>query len=182
MCFLREQRKHKLNHYDFSKGIQHFLTVAVILVLAVESCNLISWMLLHTYCVSTGIYNIINSNWVLRDLYKSAIMILDVFLIFLVYKLRFINMKDIKAMSIHKWVLMSFSLCFVSIGYVKYSYVLFSNTSYLVQHRNIFLWTLAFVLPTYIGFYLVVKQLTKLLNLNANATAYENILIWICQK
>ena len=165
------------NNCNSVQRIKYTLTTTVILILAVVSSDSISHMLLHTYCVSTGIYDIINSNWILRDLYRSSIMILDVFFIFLVYKFRFIKMKDIKATSMNKWVPISFSFCLISSLYLRSNYAAIPA---FVQHRNAFLWTLAFVLPTYWCFYLAIKNQVKLLNLNANVTAYENILIWIC--
>lgn len=182
LYFLNRHRKlHKklIINYNYNKDIQYALTTAIILVLAVHSLNYISHMLLHTYCVSTGIYDTINSVRIFRELYKTAIMLLDIFFIFLVYKFRLIKMKDIKLMSVHKWVPISFGFCLVTMVYLSYTYYIFGNMPLIGQFRNTLLWTMALILPSYIGFYLTTAHLTRFLSLKENYSVDMRILIWI---
>ena len=58
---LRTINKQLVSNYKGIYDIKYALTAAIILILAVHSFNCISHMLLHTYCVSTGIYDTINS-------------------------------------------------------------------------------------------------------------------------
>lgn len=174
----QEIHKNLTTNYNSIQDMRYALTAAIILALAVHSFNYISHMILHTYCVSTGIYNTICSVRIFRELYKIAIMLLSILFMFLVYKLRFIKMKDIKAMSTHKWIPISFGFCLASMIYINYTYSLFGDMPLTAQYRNTLLWAMAFILPSYIGFYITTAQLTRLLSIKANYAADENIFIW----
>lgn len=183
LYFWHKQRKTKkklVSNYDGIYDIKYTLSAAVILVLAVHSFNYISHMVLHTSFVLTDTYNIVRSNSVFYELYyKYAIMFLHVFFIFLAYKFQFIKMKDIKAMSVHKWVPISFGLCLLTMVYIDYTYYIFGNTPLTGHYRNVLLWAMAFIVPTYFAFYLVIKQLTMSINLMANTVADEHIHVWV---
>ncbi len=175
----RNNHKNSVINYDNTRDVWYALTTAIILILAVDSFNSISHMLLHTSFVLTGTYDIVRSNDVFYQLYKTGLMFLDVFFIFLVYKWQFIKMKDIKSMSMYKRVPISFGLCLVLSAYISYTYYIFYNIPLTDQYRNALLWILALMLPSYVGFYLTITHLTRLLNLKENHTADENILVWI---
>ena len=176
---LRKTNKQLVSNYKGIYDIKYALTTAILLVLAVDSFNLISHMLLHTSLVLTGVYDTVRSIDIFYQLYKTTLMFLDVFFIFLAYKFQVIKMKDIKAMSAYKWVSISFGLCLLSAAYVDHTYYIFYNVPLTDQFRNTLLWTLAFMLPTYWGFYLLVKNQTKLLSIKANYIADANIRVWI---
>ena len=95
---------------------------------------------------------------------------------FLVYKFMFINMKDIKNMSIHKRIPISFAFCLISFLYIEF---VFDKIFSLARYREILLWLAALTLPSYIGFYLITTKLTRLLSVKANHTANRSIRMWI---
>lgn len=175
----RQIHKKLVTNYNGARDIRYALSTAIILVLAVESSDSISHILIHTLCTSTGIYNTINSVRILRELYKTAIMLLDIFFIFLVYKFQFIKMKDIKAISMNKWIPALFGMCLLSSIYIRSNYILFGAIPSIIPYRDILLWILAFILPIYWGFYLIMNHQTKLLNFKENHTVDKSILIWL---
>lgn len=178
----KQQKNHKnlIINYNGMQDMRYALTTAIILALAVHSFNSISHMLLHTTFVLTGIYDAVCSVGIYYELYKTATMLIDILLMFVVYKLNFIRMKDIKTMSAYKWVPASFGFCFISMVYIGYTYYIFGDIPLTINYRNTLLWTMALMLPTYIGFYLTTTNLTRLLSLKENYAADENIFIWIC--
>lgn len=175
----REIHKNSVINYKNAKDMWYSLATAIILILAVYSFNYISHMLFHTSFVLAGIYDIVHNDFILYELYKFAIMFLDVFFIFLAYKFRFIKMRDIKAMSAYKWIPISFGFCFLSMVYLSYTYYIFGNIPLTAQFRNALLWTMALILPSYIGFYLTTAHLTRFLSLKENYSVDMRILIWI---
>lgn len=178
-CFWRKRKKihaKTVINYNGTQDIWYALTTAIILSLAVDSFNSIGHMLLHTFCVATDIYNTINSVQIFRELYKTAIMFLDVFFIFLAYKFRFIKMKDIKAMSAYKRIPITFGLCLLSLVYINSAYI---NVPSIAQHHNLLLWTIAFILPVYIGFYVTTAYLTRLISIKTNYKVDIYIHIWL---
>ena len=77
----RSNHKNSVINYDNTRDVWYALTTAIILILAVDSFNSISHMLLHTSFVLTGTYDIVRSNDVFYQLYKTGLMFLDVFFI-----------------------------------------------------------------------------------------------------
>ena len=100
----RKSNERLLINYNNIQDIRYALTTAILSVLTLCFSASASHISLHTFFVLTGIYNTICSAGIFRQLYKTAVVFLDVFFIFLVYKFQFIKMKDIKAMSVNKWV------------------------------------------------------------------------------
>lgn len=175
----KQQKIHKnlIINYNGAKDIWYAFTTAVILILATYSFNSISHMLLHTFCVSTGIYDTINSVRIFRELYKTAIMFLDVFFIFLAYKFRFIKMKDIKAMSAYKRIPITFGLCLLSMVYMICIYDTIPPS--IAPYRNALFWAIASILPVYIGFYVTTAYLTRLISIKTNYKVDIYIHIWL---
>lgn len=104
---------------------------------------------------------------------------LDVLLVFLTYKFRLINMKDIKAMSLTKWAPISFGFCLLSMFYIGHTYYILYDIPLTSEFRNTLLWIMAFILPSYIGFYVAITRLIKLLNLRVNTNDDTNIHVWL---
>lgn len=173
----RNVHKNAVINYSGIRDAWYALTASIILVLVVISFNSISHMMFHTSFVLVGIYDIVHNDFILYELYKFAIMFLDVFFIFLTYKFKFIKMKDIKAMSAYKRIPITFGLCLLSMVYIGFTYNHMPPSISL--YRNALLWTMALVLPSYIGFYLITAYLTRSLSLRANATADISIHIWL---
>ena len=176
--WFKQKTTHKnlIINYNSTQDIWYALTTAVILILAVDSFNSIGHMLLHTFAVSIDIYDTINSVQLFRELYKTSIMLLDVFFIFLAYKFKFIKIKDIKAMSAYKRIPISFSLCLLSLVYINSSYV---NIPSIAQYHSLLLWSMAFILPTYIGFYATTTYLARLISIKTNYAVDTSIHIWL---
>ena len=172
----RKAQENLVSNYNNTQNIWYALTIAVILALAAESFNYISYMLVHKFFVLMGIYDTVRSVDLLHQLYRTLAVFLDAFLMFLVYKFRFIKMKDIKDMSMHKRIPISFAFCLTSSLYIEF---ICDKMFLLAPHREALLWTLALTLPSYIGFYITTAKLTRLLSIKSNATADENILMWI---
>lgn len=173
----REMHKKLIINYNVTQDTWFALTSAIILVLAVHSFNAISHMLLHTCLVSMGFYSTIRSFDIYYEIYKFAIMLLDVFFIFLAYKLQFIKIKDIKAMSAYKRIPILFGFCLLSIVYIDVAYDKIPLS--IAPYREGLLWIMALTLPTYIGFYATTTYLTRLLSLRSNANADTNIHMWL---
>lgn len=178
VCYKNQKiYKNLVINYNSTQDMWYALTAAIILVLAVDSFNLISHMLFHTSFVLTGIYDAVKSVDIFYQLYKTAIMFLDVFFIFLVCKFRFIKMKDVKNMSLHKRIPIMFCFCLLSVIYLECVYD--SLPPSIAQYRNSLLWSMGLILPSYMAFYLTTTYLTKLLNLRSNSTADASIHIWL---
>lgn len=160
-------------------GWKCILTVAVFLVLALEFAFSLCHTLLHMSCVWLGVYNAVKGDWFLYGLYRSLFVVLHLCALFLISKLRFFKISDMKIMASRKWVLVSFSFCLLSIVYIRYNYVVFRDMSSLAPYCDIFLWILAFMMPAYVGFYMAMSELTKLLSVKANCAADDNIFVWI---
>jgi len=167
------------NSYGSKRSVKCILTGSIILVLAVDSLNTISHLILHMSLVLTGVYDVIRGVGVFYQMYKTSLMLLDLFFIFLVYRFQVFKTKDIKSMSINKWVPISFGLCLASSSYISYTYYIFYDIPLTDQFRTVLLWILALMLPTYWGFYLVIRQLTRVLNLVSNTAEDDSILVWI---
>ena len=169
--------KNLIINYTSIHDLKYASTIAIVSVLAIHSINFISYMIFHTSFVLIGIYDSTKSVDIFYQLYKTAIVFLDVFFIFLAYKFKFIKMKDIKAMSMCKWVPISFGFCLAAFVYIDSVYDRMPSS--IVPYREGLLWTMALVLPSYIGFYLTTAYLTRSLSLRANATADISIHIWL---
>lgn len=157
----------------------YILTAAIFLALTTEFILSVSHILIHGLCMLFNVYDAIRNHFVSYEIYKYVIMLVHVCLLFLVYKLRILKMSDVKAISINRWVPVSFGLCLLSIVYVKYNYSAFGAIPAVAPYRDAFLWVLAFLLPTYLGFYLTISKLTKLLSIKLNCAADDNIFVWI---
>lgn len=183
LVFFYSYYKQRTNHKNLVinyKCIQHVwcaLTNAIILVLAVHSFNDIGYILSRNFFILTGIYDTVHNVDVLYQLYKMTFVFLDAFFMFLAYKLRFIKIKDLKNMSLHKQIPISFGFCLLSIIYIDTVYDHMPPS--IGPYRETLLWSTALILPVYIGFYLTVTHLTRLINIKENTAADENILIWI---
>ncbi len=179
-CFwLRQKQLYRklVSNYNNTQGLRYILTVAVILILVVDSFNSMSHVLLHMFFVSIGIYDVIRTNAIQYELYKFAIMFLELLFIFWAHKAKFIRMKDIRSISVNKGVFLLFSFCLLSLIYIGYTY---DNMPPLIApYRNSLLCTMAFILPTYWSFYLIINHQTKLLNLRSNTTLNADIVAWI---
>lgn len=166
-------------NYNSFREARYILGVSVVLILAMDSFSTISHILLHMCCVSMGIYNAICSGWMLRGIYKSVIMIFNILFLVLFYKLRIFKMKDMRAILVNSWSFVPLVFCLLSIVYVRCNYVVFGSVPSLTAYRDTLLMILAFMLPTYWGFYLIMNHQTKLLNLRSNTTVNADIVAWI---
>ena len=179
LYFYYKQRKIQeklVSNYNNNQNIWRALTTAIILVLAVESFNAISYMLIHKSFVLMGIYDAVHSIDIFYQLYKTLSVFLDVFIMFLVCKFRFINMKDIKNMSTHKRIPVSFAFYLISFLYIEF---ICDKIPSLAPHRETLLWIIALTLPSYIGFYLTAAKLTRLLSFKSNAIVDSHIHVWL---
>ena len=86
-------------------------------------------------------------------------------------------MKNIKAMSAYKRIPISFGLCLMSMIYLDYFYNSFP-VSIVNCKCDILLWIMAFILPSYIGFYLTTTYLTRLISIKTNYKVDIYIHIW----
>lgn len=184
--FFYFRHKQRRNYSDLviscvntKNDIVYSLTTAIVLVLAVHSFNYISHMILHSSFVLSGIYGTVCSVDIFYQLYKTMNVFLDVLLVFLTYKFRLINMKDIKAMSLTKWAPISFGFCLLSMFYIGHTYYILYDIPLTSEFRNTLLWIMAFILPSYIGFYVAITRLIKLLNLRVNTNDDTNIHVWL---
>ena len=173
----RKIQENLVSNYNNTQNIWYALTTAIILTLALHSFNIISYILFHNTFVVTGIYETVRSIDVAYQFYKTAIVFLDVSLMFLVYKFRFIKTRDLKNMSMHKRIPISFAFCLLSMIYLDSVYDV--TPSSFVWYCQSLMWAMALMLPTYIGFYLTTAYLTRLLSLRSNTTADVRILVWL---
>ncbi len=177
----RERAVHGVTRrrYSNSLGWRCILTAAVFSALVVECSLTLCHVLMHSACVSLNVYDIIKSNWVLYEIYKSLLMFLHLCVVFLVYKLRFLALNEVRDMATRKWVVVSFSLCLLLLVYIRNNYGTFREIPSFAPFCDVLLWTLALLLPVYLGFYLAIRNLTQLLNVKANCAVDNSIFVWI---
>ncbi len=172
----QKMSKNLVSNYNKAQSIWYAVTSAVILALAGHSFNYIGYMLVHKSFVLMGIYDTAHSVDFIYQLYKTAVVFLDAFLMFLVYKFKFINMKDMKNMSMHKRIPISFAFCLISFLYIEF---ICNKASSPTAGREALLWMAALTLPSYIGFYLTATKLTRLLSFKSNAIVDSHIHVWL---
>lgn len=158
-----------------ARNWSYILTFAVFITLMTEYSYSMSHIIVRFSWKLLDMYDVSITNLLLDKLYRFTILSMHICFIFLIYKFRFIKMRDIKNLSVYKQIPVLFGLCLSTIVYIKYSYIQLDNDPY----RDIFLWIFMFLLPTYLGFYWMLSKLSQLINVKKNYSADENIFIWI---
>ncbi len=161
--------KSDLKHWSY------ILTFSVFISLMAEFSHFMGYIINRSCWQWLNMYNSRYASFTSSLLYYTIMLTLHSGFMFLTYKFRFIKMRDIKNLSVHKQIPLLFGLCLSTIIYIKYCYYQIGNNIY----QNVFIWLLMFLLPTYLGFYLMLSKLTGLINVKKNCKADENIFIWI---
>lgn len=168
-----------ISNYGMAHDAVFSLNAAIISILAVSSFNFLSFLSLHYGLVFFGVYDYVRGVDALYQVYKFSIALLDVFVLFLFYKLRIIKLKDIRSMSINKWVPLSFGFSLLAWTYLAYFYNVIYDTPAAAIYKDAVLGLLALMLPLYVSFYLSTRYLTKLLCVKTNFIADRSILDWV---
>lgn len=174
--WLENQIEHRrFNKKSNIKNWNYILTFTVFISLMMECCYFTSSVVNRFSWQWLGVYDLSEKSMLLDTVYRSIILILFSFFTLLVYKIRFIKIRDIKNLSSHKEVFIFFGLCLLTVIYIKYHYLQLGVSFY----GSTLAWIFLFLLPTCLGSYIIFKKFAEIINKLQNYIAKDQIFQWI---